>query len=204
MARSRTSSEYPNGRSPRDYNGEKTPRTVPPRTSTDRRERRRSSLPQYNHNGHAVTKGIHPEGESGRRGFNPIKFLVISGRSSSTLSMMVNLLWPVVPVAIALVCVYSRAFSLEYELTSHSSTSQSPNGTWPSSSPITSPCCPQPISLGSPVKNCLARCLKRPLLLYLKQLLVRLLRSFCSWYCSRHPRGIRTCMSSRPQSSVLS
>ncbi|OAL45828.1 hypothetical protein IQ07DRAFT_547790 [Pyrenochaeta sp. DS3sAY3a] len=102
MARSRTSREYANGRSSREYNGEKTPRTVPPHSSSDRRERRRSSLPQYNHNGHAVTKGIHPEGESGRRGFNPIKFLVISGKSSSTLSMLVNCLWPVVPVAIAL------------------------------------------------------------------------------------------------------
>jgi len=45
---------------------------------------------------------MHPDGESGRRGFNPLKFLVISGRSSSTLSMMANMLWPVVPVAIAL------------------------------------------------------------------------------------------------------
>lgn len=49
-----------------------------------------------------MTKGIHPEGESGRKGFNPLKFLVIAGKSSSTLSMTVNLLWPVVPVAIAL------------------------------------------------------------------------------------------------------
>jgi|TARA_R110002003_G_scaffold193_2_gene14921 Ca2+:H+ antiporter len=46
---------------------------------------------------------MHPDGESGRRGFNPLKFLVISGKSSSTLSMMTNLLWPIVPVAIALV-----------------------------------------------------------------------------------------------------
>ncbi|KAJ4362927.1 hypothetical protein N0V83_010044 [Neocucurbitaria cava] len=111
MARSRTSREYPNGRSSRDqtngrrsreYTTEKTSRTDPSHVSTDRRDRRRSSLPQYNHNGHEVTKHIHPEGESGRRGFHPFQFLAICGRSSSTTSMLVNLLWPVVPVAIAL------------------------------------------------------------------------------------------------------
>jgi len=83
------------------------------RESTNEKPRRRSQqksngrgndagLPQYNHNGHKVTKGIHPDGESGRRGFNPLKFLKIAFKSSSTLSLMVNLLWPVVPVAIAL------------------------------------------------------------------------------------------------------
>jgi hypothetical protein len=100
----RASQDYSNRRSSRDhhsssreYTTEKTTRTAAPQGS------RRASLPQYNHNGHKVTKGVHPDGESGRRGFNPIKFLVISGRSSSTLSMMTNLLWPMVPVAIALV-----------------------------------------------------------------------------------------------------
>jgi Ca2+:H+ antiporter len=79
--------------SSREYTTEKV------RTSRDRRQ----SLPQYNHNGHEVTKGMHPDGESGRKGFNPIKFLVICGRSSSKLSMLTNCLWPMVPVAIALV-----------------------------------------------------------------------------------------------------
>ena len=60
-------------------------------------------LPQYNHNGHKVTKGIHPDGESGRRGFNPWLFVRICLRSSCFASRMVNLLWPVVPVAIAIV-----------------------------------------------------------------------------------------------------
>jgi Ca2+:H+ antiporter len=108
--RSRSSRDYPdnNGRHrasrDRENISEKTPRTVPTHpTDERRRSRRRESLPQYNHNGHEVTKGIHPEGESGRKGFNPIKFLVISGRSSSTLSMLVNCLWPIVPIAIALV-----------------------------------------------------------------------------------------------------
>jgi Ca2+:H+ antiporter len=93
MAHSRSSRDYPrssrdytNGRSSRDhqasssreYTTEKTTRTEP---ASDRRSRRTSTLPQY----------------------NPIKFLVICGRSSSTLSMITNCLWPVVPVAIALV-----------------------------------------------------------------------------------------------------
>lgn len=74
------------------------------------RDDRGQALPRYNHNGqevnhngHVVTKGMHPDGESGRRGFNPLKFLVICGRSSNKLSMLCNLLWPLVPVAIALV-----------------------------------------------------------------------------------------------------
>ncbi|EMD64684.1 hypothetical protein COCSADRAFT_140739 [Bipolaris sorokiniana ND90Pr] len=105
---SRPSRDYPHAhthghghRSSRDraYSTDK-PRSRRP--SEDHRGRRRESLPQYNHNGHKVSKGIHPEGESGRSGFHPIKFLVISGKSSSTPSMLVNLLWPIVPIAIAL------------------------------------------------------------------------------------------------------
>ncbi|KAH9883158.1 hypothetical protein J1614_000014 [Plenodomus biglobosus] len=106
----RTSRDYLTGRAPhtnprtsREYMSEKKPRRGAPHADDlTRRDRRRDTLPPFNHNGHPVTKGIHPEGESGRRGFNPIKFLVITGRSSSTLSMLSNLLWPVVPVAIAL------------------------------------------------------------------------------------------------------
>ena len=59
-------------------------------------------LPQYNHNGHEVTKGINPDGESGRRGVHPVEFLQIIWRSSSTVSSWVNVLWPFVPAAIAL------------------------------------------------------------------------------------------------------
>lgn len=59
-------------------------------------------LPQYNHNGHKVTKGIKPEGESGRSGLHPWHFLRICFLSTSRLSMIVNLLWPFVPVAIAM------------------------------------------------------------------------------------------------------
>ncbi|KAF9728352.1 hypothetical protein PMIN06_006686 [Paraphaeosphaeria minitans] len=64
--------------------------------------RHRMHLPRFNHNGHEVTKGIEPEGESGRTGFHPLKFLKISYKSNSVISSWVNILWPMVPVAIAL------------------------------------------------------------------------------------------------------
>ena len=59
-------------------------------------------LPIYNHNGHKVTKGIKPEGESGRWGVHPWHFIRISFRSTSHMSMLVNVLWPFVPAAIAI------------------------------------------------------------------------------------------------------
>lgn len=61
-----------------------------------------SFLPQRNHNGHLITKGIHPDGESGRAGFHPYHFAKVLFRSSSNVSMLVNILWPFVPAAIAL------------------------------------------------------------------------------------------------------
>ena len=59
-------------------------------------------LPRFNHNGHRVTRGIHPDGESGRGGFHPVHFFRVIWRSSSTVSCWVNVLWPFVPAAIAL------------------------------------------------------------------------------------------------------
>lgn len=59
-------------------------------------------LPRFNHNGHLVTRGIHPDGESGRKGMHPWKFLKITFRSSSLVSKFVNILWPFVPAAIAI------------------------------------------------------------------------------------------------------
>ncbi|KAJ4313901.1 hypothetical protein N0V94_006712 [Neodidymelliopsis sp. IMI 364377] len=111
MARqpSRTSREYRTSReqtsreqTSREYTNEKPRRRSRQHSSTGRRDSRAQTLPQYNHNGHEVTKGIHPDGESGRRGFHPFKFMMLSFKSSSTLSRMVNCLWPIVPVAIAL------------------------------------------------------------------------------------------------------
>lgn len=53
-------------------------------------------LPTAHANGH------HNEGESGRSGFHPYHFFMVLWRSSCTASMLVNLLWPIVPVAIGL------------------------------------------------------------------------------------------------------
>lgn len=60
-------------------------------------------LPHYHPNGYKKTKGIHINGESGRSGFHPLKFLMIIFRSASKISMAVNVLWPFVPAAIAVV-----------------------------------------------------------------------------------------------------
>ncbi|OTA22681.1 hypothetical protein BTJ68_15049 [Hortaea werneckii EXF-2000] len=49
---------------------------------------------QVNHAGHVVTRGVAPDGESGRSWFHPWHFLRICFRSSSTASMWTNLLWP--------------------------------------------------------------------------------------------------------------
>lgn len=46
--------------------------------------------------------GIAHEGESGRSGFHPRHFFSVLWRSSSQISMLVNILWPFVPVAIIL------------------------------------------------------------------------------------------------------
>ncbi|KAL8948559.1 MAG: hypothetical protein Q9222_005268 [Ikaeria aurantiellina] len=73
---------------------------------------------RFNHNGHKVTKGIHPDGESGRRGIHPHHFLRISARSTSKISMIVNVLWPFVPAAIAVRYAHPEAhvwiFALNY------------------------------------------------------------------------------------------
>jgi Ca2+:H+ antiporter len=60
---------------------------------------------EVNGQGKKITPGIRAEGESGRRGFHPLKFLHINVRSSSKVSAAVNILWPFVPVAIA--CRYA-------------------------------------------------------------------------------------------------
>ncbi|KAF8853173.1 Ca2+/H+ antiporter [Acephala macrosclerotiorum] len=56
---------------------------------------------RVNHNGHKVTKGIKPDGESGRKGIHPLHFIKICWSSTSHASRAVNLLWPVVPAALA-------------------------------------------------------------------------------------------------------
>lgn len=45
---------------------------------------------------------VNSAGESGRSGVHPFRFLLVCFRSVCTLSMMVNVLWPFVPAAIAM------------------------------------------------------------------------------------------------------
>ncbi|KAF9869697.1 calcium/proton exchanger [Colletotrichum karsti] len=52
-----------------------------------------------------ISSRIAHEGESGRSGFHLRQFLRVLWRSSCTASMLVNVLWPIVPVAIALNCL---------------------------------------------------------------------------------------------------
>jgi len=67
-----------------------------------------NTSPKPHHGGHGENGGggglltIHHEGESGRSGVHPVSFLRILFRSSSRVSMMVNVLWPLVPIAIVL------------------------------------------------------------------------------------------------------
>ena len=59
-------------------------------------------LPTHNNQGHTKTRGIEPNGESGRSGFSAKHFPKLAWRSSSTTSSVTNLLWPFVPAAIIL------------------------------------------------------------------------------------------------------
>ncbi|EAW06279.1 hydrogen/calcium exchanger domain-containing protein [Aspergillus clavatus NRRL 1] len=45
---------------------------------------------------------VNTAGESGRTGFHPLHFVTVCFRSTCTLSMLVSVLWPVVPAAIAI------------------------------------------------------------------------------------------------------
>ncbi|MCJ1368955.1 hypothetical protein MMC20_000162 [Loxospora ochrophaea] len=77
----------------------KSPSQTESQSQSQRQSRRRSI---YNHNGHKVTRGIHPDGESGRFGIHPWHFLRICFRSTCKASMAVNVLWPFVLPAIVL------------------------------------------------------------------------------------------------------
>lgn len=56
----------------------------------------------HDHGRSEASDHVAHEGESGRSGFHPCHFLAVLWRSSCTASMLVNLLWPLVPVAVAL------------------------------------------------------------------------------------------------------
>ncbi|KAF1819561.1 uncharacterized protein K489DRAFT_383795 [Dissoconium aciculare CBS 342.82] len=57
---------------------------------------------RVNHQGHRVTKGIHPDGESGRRWIHPGHMVKICWRSASLTSKWVNVLWPFTIAAMVL------------------------------------------------------------------------------------------------------
>lgn len=72
-------------------------------------------LPMYNRDGHRVnqngdkvTKGIQPDGESGRSWFHPLHFFKIIWCSSCELSKWTNLLWPFTLAALALYFHYPQ------------------------------------------------------------------------------------------------
>lgn len=81
-------------------NGTTSSSLPPPNTSNEYKRNRHRS----NGGGRRATQGIVPiekAGESGRRGFHPWHFLKINFRSSSRASLLCNILWPIVPVALA-------------------------------------------------------------------------------------------------------
>ncbi|KAJ6444236.1 Ca2+/H+ antiporter [Purpureocillium lavendulum] len=59
---------------------------------------------------------VKPAGESGRRGFHPWHFIRISFRSASKASALCNVLWPVVPAALAVKYALSERHILTFIL----------------------------------------------------------------------------------------
>src|SRR5947207_2617644 len=60
-----------------------------------------SILPTHNGHGYPIFR-VASSGESGRRGVNPVRFFKVCFKSTTSVSMAVNVLWPFVPAAIAL------------------------------------------------------------------------------------------------------
>ncbi|OJJ31776.1 hypothetical protein ASPWEDRAFT_118242 [Aspergillus wentii DTO 134E9] len=63
-----------------------------------------SILPMHNEKASVRRRGllrVSTAGESGRRGIHPLHFLFVCFKSTCTLSMLVSVLWPFVPAAIA-------------------------------------------------------------------------------------------------------
>ncbi|KAK2762750.1 hypothetical protein FQN54_000924 [Arachnomyces sp. PD_36] len=60
-----------------------------------------SILPTHKGHGNGLFR-IKTAGESGRSGIHPLKFLTVCFKSTSKVSMAVNILWPFVPAAVAM------------------------------------------------------------------------------------------------------
>ena len=79
--------------------------TTPPHASAEQPKHEHTLPTHLSYLRFEKTKGVKHEGESGRKGVHPWHFLRICFRSSCTLSKVVNVLWPVVPIAIAVVSI---------------------------------------------------------------------------------------------------
>lgn len=75
---------------------------TPPHQSTEEKGQR---LPHHNGNQSQKHSWIKEDGNANRRGFHPWHFLHCCFRSTSKVSMVVNVLWPLVPAAIAVVSI---------------------------------------------------------------------------------------------------
>ena len=71
------------------------------RSSRSSIRRPRSGNPNQNRNRNRSGFPIHPGGESGRQVFSLRNVLLVNFRSASYVSCAANVLWPVVPIAIA-------------------------------------------------------------------------------------------------------
>lgn len=70
----------------------------------------------YNKQGLRVTTGLAPDGESGRTGINYFTLIRICWHSSNQVSRFVNILWPVVPVAITVTMTHPDSHLLVFIL----------------------------------------------------------------------------------------
>ncbi|KAG5297714.1 vacuolar H+/Ca2+ exchanger [Histoplasma ohiense] len=73
----------------------------PPQSSKKTNEPSHPILPLHNESSRSLFR-VASAGESGRRGIHPIHFLTVCTKSTNRVSMIVNVLWPFVPAAIAL------------------------------------------------------------------------------------------------------
>lgn len=73
----------------------------PPQSSKKTNDPSHPILPLHNEPSGSLFR-VASAGESGRRGIHPIHFLTVCTKSTNRVSMIVNVLWPFVPAAIAL------------------------------------------------------------------------------------------------------
>ncbi|KAK2774268.1 hypothetical protein FQN52_006757 [Onygenales sp. PD_12] len=84
---------------PRSRGSETLPSTPP--NPSEKAKNKHSVLPLHNGKSRSLFR-IHTAGESGRSGVHPIHFLKVCFKSTTPVSMVVNVLWPFVPAAIAI------------------------------------------------------------------------------------------------------